>query len=400
MVVGRASAALRRAMIEEIQSKVSSRDQIQNSRVKTALMSVPRELFVGDFMRTNGLEAVYRDDVIPLKRDSRGAVISSSSQPAIMIPMLDRLDLMPGHRVLEVGTGSGYNAALLSKIVGPKGRITSIDIDPDLARDARRALKKGGYRARVVVGDGRRGWPKDAPYDRIILTASSDRIPRPLFRQTEIGGLLEMPLQLDESGGLGRQMVVVFRKTKESLESTRVFPGGFMYLRSSSEEDAPGRTDYLLAGESWNGKWNSFQQVWGPAVLKMSQKRRRKLLSVLMSEGNSIPLRMNARWDSLAIFLTLALPKERWLMAGPWRPGIIVGSDSLALVGGGKRGIDRVVSFGDRSAARRLQRYISEWVDLGRPSVGSLRIRAGFGTPPSKSWRLTLRAPGWISFDW
>jgi protein-L-isoaspartate(D-aspartate) O-methyltransferase len=131
-------------------------DWVRSSRVRDAFLEVPRELFVPDFAEREGLAAFYRDQSILTKLNAQGVALSSSSQPAIMALMLEQLQLAEGMRVLEVGAGTGYNAALLSVLVGRRGRVVSVDVDPELAHAARLALRAASYRARVVVGDG---WP-------------------------------------------------------------------------------------------------------------------------------------------------------------------------------------------------------------------------------------------------
>ena len=113
--------------------------------MRDAFLRVPRELFVPAFAAEHGLDAVYRDEAIVTKTDEHGTPISSSSQPQIMAIMLERLALEPGLRVLEIGAGTGYNAALLKTIVGPRGRVVSVDVDPELARGARSRLRRGGW---------------------------------------------------------------------------------------------------------------------------------------------------------------------------------------------------------------------------------------------------------------
>src|ERR1700730_11051569 len=156
-------------MRERLATRVVARHRIGSEPVAAALHAVPRHLFLPE----QRPEAAYRDDAIVTKRDEAGQPISSSSQPAIMAIMLDQLDLAPGHRVLEIGAGTGYNAALMSHIVGPSGQVTSVDIDPELVVPAR------GDPARAVVGaDGAGGDPEHAPYDRIIATVGvSDLAP-------------------------------------------------------------------------------------------------------------------------------------------------------------------------------------------------------------------------------
>src|SRR4051812_11972496 len=165
---------------------------IRSAAVRDALLETPRELFLPEHAERDGLEAVYRDEAIVTKRSRHGMPLSSSSQPAIMALMLEQLELAEGMRILEIGAGTGYNAALLARLVGPAGSVTTVDVDPELARGARRALRAAGRKARVVVGDGRHGFADRAPYDRIVVTASAEAIPRPWLDQLAGYGALQV----------------------------------------------------------------------------------------------------------------------------------------------------------------------------------------------------------------
>jgi protein-L-isoaspartate(D-aspartate) O-methyltransferase len=198
--------------------------------VERALLTVPRELFVAPLAARHGLQAVYRDRAIVTKRDALGRPTSSSSQPRIMAAMLQQLQVRPGQRVLEVGAGSGYNAALLATLVGPGGLVVSVELDDQVARSARVALARGGYRVQVVTGDGRHGCAAQAPFDRIIVTASTDDVPRAWFDQLVVGGRLVLPLRLGRRWFLP-QAVVALRRTAVGLESVAMVPGAFMALR-------------------------------------------------------------------------------------------------------------------------------------------------------------------------
>jgi protein-L-isoaspartate O-methyltransferase len=147
------AARLRGRLVREL----SRSGDVCSGRVADAIGEVPRELFVSDIAASRGLEVVYRNEALAAKTDARGRWLSSSSQPSIMAIMLEQLELELGHRVLEIGAGTGYNAALLRHIVGPGGHVATIEIDPQLARRARSALQHAGYAARVLVGDGREG---------------------------------------------------------------------------------------------------------------------------------------------------------------------------------------------------------------------------------------------------
>src|SRR3984957_3055222 len=162
-------------MRERLAPRGVARHRIGSERVAAALHAVPRHLFLPG----QPPEATYADDAIVTKRDQAGQPISSSSQPAIMAIMLEQLGLAPGHRVLEIGAGTGYNAALISHIVGPSGQVTSIDIDPELVGTAREHLASAGFtEVTVTCADGAGGDPGHAPYDRIIATVGvSDLAP-------------------------------------------------------------------------------------------------------------------------------------------------------------------------------------------------------------------------------
>jgi protein-L-isoaspartate(D-aspartate) O-methyltransferase len=117
---------------------------------------------------------------------------SSSTAPEGIIKMIDALELQPGVRVLEIGTGSGYNAAVLAHLLGAEN-VTSVEIDPALADHARQALDRAGYPVQVVTGDGTEGYAPGALYDRVVVTASVHTMPYAWVEQTKPGGILVVP---------------------------------------------------------------------------------------------------------------------------------------------------------------------------------------------------------------
>src|SRR2546430_1798748 len=157
--------ALHRALIDAL----VSRGAIKDSRVETAFRAIPRHLFLPRLP----LEEVYRDQAIPTKIVD-GEAVSSASRAELMATMLERLGLEPGLRVLEIGAGTGYNAALMAHVVGETGMVTTMDVDADLVDGARAHLAAAGLdRIRVVLGDGGLRYPDRAPYHRIILTVGA-----------------------------------------------------------------------------------------------------------------------------------------------------------------------------------------------------------------------------------
>jgi len=161
--------------------------------VQAAFRAVPRHLFVPGLAPA----AAYQDEALVIKYDEDGLPISSSSQPAMMAIMLEQLGLEPGHRVLEIGTGTGYNAAVLAHIVGPRGAVVTVDIDADLVARARASLTAAGYgHVRARCADGGYGDPDGAPFDRVIVTVGSWDIAPAWLDQLSPGGRLVLPLAL------------------------------------------------------------------------------------------------------------------------------------------------------------------------------------------------------------
>lgn len=178
---------------------------------RAAFREVPRELFVPYYFTSTGAgpQRRWRDDPDPGARElwregayedvplairlRDGELLSSSSQPSLMATMLEALRVGDGMSVLEVGTGSGWNAGLLSHRVGQQ-RVTTIDIDPEITEAARVHLAEAGYRPTVITGDGARGYPRRAPYDRVIATCALPRLPWPWVAQSAVGGRILAPL--------------------------------------------------------------------------------------------------------------------------------------------------------------------------------------------------------------
>jgi protein-L-isoaspartate(D-aspartate) O-methyltransferase len=156
---------------------------IRSEHVKKAFEKVDRKLFVP----YSAERAAYTDRPLSI---GYGQTISAPSMIAIM---LEALEFSGNEKVLEIGTGSGYNAALIAEIVGEE-RVFSIERIPELAQKAQENLKKAGYRVHVLIGDGTLGYEGEAPYDTIIVTAAAPRIPPSLKEQLKIGGKICIPV--------------------------------------------------------------------------------------------------------------------------------------------------------------------------------------------------------------
>jgi protein-L-isoaspartate(D-aspartate) O-methyltransferase len=215
--------ALAPADQRQSQRVIMVRDQIEargvkNPEVLAAMRAVPRELFVPESVRPQA----YEDHPLPI---GFGQTIS---QPFIVGLMTELLEPKKSHRVLEIGTGSGYQAAVLSGLVG---ELYSIEIVPELALSAAETLNSLGFRnVTVREGDGYRGWPEKAPFDRIILTAAPSEIPQTLLEELKPGGRLVAPV------GLGFQDLVVVEKSADGKTTTRsVLQVRFVPMRKGTD---------------------------------------------------------------------------------------------------------------------------------------------------------------------
>ena len=165
---------------------------IQIPPVEEAFRAIPRHLFVPEAQT----QRAYTDTHI-VTRERDGKALSSSSMPSLMAMMLEMLNLQPGQRVLEIGAGTGYNAALMAHLVGATGEVVTIEIDEDIVQDARAHLLAAGIEnVQVICSDGSTGWAERAPYDALILTVSSADIAPAWREQLQPGGRLILPLQL------------------------------------------------------------------------------------------------------------------------------------------------------------------------------------------------------------
>ena len=201
---------LRREMVE---TQIERRG-IADRRVLEAMREVPRHLFAGD----RSPREAYSDRALPIGRKQ------TISQPYVVALMTEALEPEPGLEVLEVGTGSGYQAAVLAAC----GLLVfTVERIGELQEAARRRIEEAGYADRVVyrVGDGAEGWPEEAPFDRIVVTAAAPEVPEALREQLAPGGVLVAPV-----GGSSFQKIVRLRKggdgrwEREELESVRFVP--------------------------------------------------------------------------------------------------------------------------------------------------------------------------------
>jgi protein-L-isoaspartate(D-aspartate) O-methyltransferase len=373
------SAEKRRRLVAGLRASGALHDD----RVEAALSLVPRHVFLPQI----DLERAYADDAVLTKLDADGHPISSSSQPAIMALMLEQLDVRPGQRVLEIGAGTGYNAACLACLTGDAGLVTTVEIDDDLAIGAREHLAASGFgEVSVVCGDGGLGWPPGAPYDRIIATAGAWDIMPAWTSQLAPGGRLVLPLAL--SGAL--QYSVAFEAAGDHLASVSILPCGFMRLRGA------------FAGPETVTRLGDHA---GLLVEDTVRPPGAEDLAVLLAQpgrtvGTGVQITGRDLYYGLALWLVTREPTGLGRMAYPppapqgpcaARPAPRRGSQILLTsahgcatvepVGGPPAGPGAAFEAGTRpygsegfQLAERLAGHIRDWDAAGRPSPADARI--------------------------
>ncbi len=222
-------AELAAALEEMVAEQIAGRG-VADARVLAALRKVPRHEFVARSLRREA----YADHPLPI---GHGQTIS---QPYVVAAMTELAQVGPGERVLEVGTGSGYQAAVLAELAR---EVYTIEIVEPLAKSAAATLARLGYAAvRVRHGDGYLGWPEAAPFDAIVVTAAPPRVPPPLLEQLAVGGKLVIPV------GEDWQELEVHTKTATGVEVRQVFPVRFVPM--TGEASKPRRRRGAQRGEA------------------------------------------------------------------------------------------------------------------------------------------------------
>jgi protein-L-isoaspartate(D-aspartate) O-methyltransferase len=377
-----AAEGLRSSMVDDLRR----RGLIISPPVEAAFRSVPRHHFLPE----STPEQAYADVAVVTKW-ADGVPVSSASQPAIVAHMLEQLVVKPGQRVLEIGAGTGYNAALLSCLVGPSGAVTTVDIASDVTERARAALVSSGYgNVHVVCGDGGLGCPEDAPYDRVIVTVGAWDLPDAWFAQLRTGGRLVVPL-----GIRGPQRSIAFEYADGCWRSRSIVDCGFMAMQG--EFASPGRLVKLGPSDELTVSVDDGRAVDAPG-----------LYASLDGDPVTVETEVTATSDLLftseCLWVALTEPDACWLTAtaaavaaglidppmelyGDDRAGMaLVSGDSLALAVrhgggvGGQNGKERfrldVKGYGSRAGelAARMARSIRDWDAYGKPETSRLRV--------------------------
>jgi protein-L-isoaspartate(D-aspartate) O-methyltransferase len=355
----------------------------ESPAVLAAFAAVPRHLFVPDV----SVEHAYRDEAIPTKRLDDGEVVSSSSQPAIMARMLEQLDVRRGQRVLEIGAGTGYNAALLAHLVSAGGAVTTLDIDDDIVAAARAHLATASVSGvDVVCADGWNGHGEGAPYDRIVLTVGAHDIAPAWRAQLTPGGRLLLPFTLAAIQGS-----IVFEERDGALESLSIRGCQFMRLRGPAAVALhPVPVGPAPAARVWPRGDHRVDGASVHALMRLPGDER----------AIDFPVAACDLHDALVLWLALHEPTSAWFTAHGeaaaatgFVPALFEGDGTRASFGlfeangiallfrtetDERREYVRLAvrAHGDPTVGERLGAAVQAWDHAGRPGLARLRVRA------------------------
>jgi protein-L-isoaspartate(D-aspartate) O-methyltransferase len=365
-----------------------------DAAVTAAFREVPRHAFLPEMEPMRA----YQDCAVVIRSDGEGLPVSASTQPAMMAIMLGQLGLAPGHRVLEVGTGTGYNAALIAYLVGTSESVVTIDVVRELIEQARANLAAVGYRGvRAVCGDGAAGVPGHAPYDRIIVTTGVWDLPPEWRAQLGPGGRIVLPLSIR-----GIQLSVALETVGDHLVSRSACRCSF--IRMAGAMSGPESSIALGPQPGLHA-----QAVDGP--VPEADGLYEALSGPATEEPTGLWAASIAEVADLDLWLTLAVPGLTRLKmmgrhetrASPAQQQIanLMPLGGLAQVGGsGGLGV-AAFTFGDNerqpgsfeitacgygpsgpSLAKYLAQQAAVWEELGRPGADGLELSVWLpGTP-------------------
>lgn len=381
------------ALHEKFIEQLKAAGKLDDPAIEDAFRSIPRHLFLPDMPP----EDVYRDAAIPVKMASAGEAISSSSQPSLMASMLQQAELRPGQRILEIGTATGYNAALLAHIVGPGGEVVTIDIDQDLIDSAREHLQAAGYpNVKAICADGGYGYAEGGPFDRIILTVGASDIAPAWWDQLKPDGLLLIPLTIRGQF----QRMIALRPRDGYLESVSAInclfvglrgdykqadrrqiqigpePGIVLHAGSEGPEPDPDAVHRLLTGPHRDipvGISTNEREI-GVNLLEWLTTHDPGLIGIQameeLADSGIVPYLFGIAGKScfstgLCDSSSLALLMREPSAVRPTEPKPQPENVELW-----------IRSFGDEPLAEELRRRIIEWDSLGRPNDVRMRVRA------------------------
>jgi protein-L-isoaspartate(D-aspartate) O-methyltransferase len=305
---------------QSLANRLVESGHLRTSAVTDAFRTTDRHAFLPGV----DLESAYKEDAVPIKHDGDGEMISCISAPSVVATQLEQLGVQSGHKVLEAGAATGYNASLLGKLVGPTGRVWTLDVDEDLVDGANKHLAQAGAtNVTAVLGDGAAGLPEHAPYDRIQFTVGAGDVPVKLLDQLTPEGRLVLPMRI--RGSISRSFA--FERDGDIWKTVSCEMATFVPLRKGVCDDL--YTVVPMAGEG-NVRLETFseQDVDRDALATVLDQPQTKIYTGLKIRSFA--------WEWLYLYLACVLPNGLSRLPGQ-RPGFTphFGWGSMAALDGG-----------------------------------------------------------------
>ncbi|MBI3963177.1 MAG: methyltransferase domain-containing protein [Deinococcus sp.] len=361
--------ALNRRMVDALRRE----GVVRSPRVEAAFLAVPRHLFV----REPDLERVYDHRAGFTLFECSGRAVSTTGQALALAYVLEGLNLAQGMRVLEVGSGSGFQAALLAHIVGPAGQVVSLDIFPEMVELARANLAAAGVAGvELRQGDGGLGWAERAPFDRIVVAASGPEL-SPHWRQQLIeDGLLFMPLRIGPE-----PYSAIFRRQGDSLVSQEYLPLVFVRLQGEYADQREGEEFDLGQGligqvplEELGGQW--LHQL-------LAGRRRERALAPGQPGVHLVPpqvyLLARAPLPLRPVALRAASDLARQRLGGDQGQGVVKVGQGLALMCLTRPANGSLLSlqaWGEPAVEEVLRTIVAQWIAAGCPGPEAVQVTA------------------------
>ena len=379
----------------ELVESLVNRGAIQSQEARQAFQKVPRHLFVPGV----DVATAYADQPVFIRWDAE-TPISSSTQPRMMAIMIEQLGLEPGSRVLEIGAGTGYNAAILDHIVGESGSVISVDIDQDIVDEAAGNLSNTGYgNVKCICGDGFEGFPSGQPYDRIMVTVGAYDISPHWVDQLKDGGIMVVPLWFK-----GFSLSVALQKSDGELRSLSTALCTFIPIRGIWQRtegyfpigDPTSVPLELTIGLDWDDQScrRDIDQLFSQDVS-------------LREIGRSLEGQFHTHNISSGLYMFLTVNPNVFMLYSSSQNNLFRGSgyglvnlDSMSAAVLSDRHPERVVIYGNDVAYSQMIELLDRWDQLGHPSIHDLQISALLGTPkfvPEGHWIIGKRsAYSWV----
>jgi protein-L-isoaspartate(D-aspartate) O-methyltransferase len=339
--------------------------------VASAYLDTPRHVFVKRYRRwgtkawhevceanlAEHLATLYANGPLILFGDEDDDVPSTISQPSFVLHILDLLQLQPGQTVFELGAGSGWNAALMGRLVSPGGQVYSLEIIPEVAKMAARSMETLGItNVHIIEADGGEGYAAGAPYDRAIFTAGTYDLPHHFYEQLRDGGLLLIVMK-NEGGG---DTLFLLRKTTDHFESLESEPCGFVQLRGQYAIKSLEPIPLELLPE-----WSELQQQeisrtpfwWGG---KGKEGLMWRTLGIRSFLGIAEPTFRAFKTEKAG---TRARAEHFFGLWDRTQQSLVVAKD------------DGLIAYGSVVAKDRLLQRVRQWVDLGMPSAACMTLQ-------------------------